>query len=183
MDPITWGAILLGMQAAGMVFDYMGNEQQKKVNKKGLQLELQGINANIAMTRLQTEDASLQAMHQLRQNLGSQAAYFAATGARGNPAFAQKSISNFNQDEKTRRLNLIGKEAELRAQGQFARLGYQAQSKSLDQQFLGNVFNMLPISSGLNMLGGGANRANSARSNFSQPSVARNNSGFRPYTG
>ncbi len=180
MDPVTMSAILLGMQAAGMVFDYFGNQQQKGFAKQGLRLEQAGINANIAMTRLQAEDASLQAMQNLRKNLGSQAAYFAASGARGNPAFAQQSISATGQDERTRRINLLGKEAELRAQGQIAKLQNQAFNSSLDTQFMNKIFNMIPGPSAFGGLTGG--RANSARSNFSQPSVARN-FGLKPYQG
>lgn len=196
MDPFTWGAIMLGMQAAGMIFDYAGMEDQKKanryqqfLNKQALQLEEAGINANIEMTRLQTEDASLAAMQNLRKTLGSQAAYFAATGGRGNAAFGQQAISATGQDERTRRLNLMGKEAELNAQKQFAKLGFEAkknninqQNQALDNQFINRIFNLIPGPTAIGNLFSGGNRANSARANYSRPSVS-SNFGFRPYTG
>src|SRR5690348_6584482 len=112
-------AFLLAMQAAGMVVDYFGTQRQIGMGRMGAQMEQEGIESNIQMTRLESEDASLNAMRQLRENLGSQAAIFAARGVRGNTGSAlsltTQSISNFNADERTRRMNLLGKEAQLRA--------------------------------------------------------------------
>ena len=173
--------ILLSMQAAGMVFDWFGNENQKDIGRAGMRLEQAAIDANISMTRLQAEDASLAAMQNLRKTLGSQAAYFAANGGRGNPSFGTEAMHTFGQEEKTRRLNLMGRENELRAQGIMSKLHQKGFEQGLDQSFWNRAINMLPVSGIVNKFSSGS-RANSARSNFSQPSAPRN-FGMTPYRG
>lgn len=108
-------ALLLAMQAAGMIVDYIGNKSQIEMSRMGNQLEQASIDSNIETTRLESADASLQAMKQLRQNLGTQAALSAASGGRGNGLSAITSLSNFNADERTRRMNLLSRESQLRA--------------------------------------------------------------------
>lgn len=108
-------AFLLAMQAGGMIIDWIGNKNQVETGRMGTQLQQAGIDANLEMTRLSASQDSLDAMKQLRQNLGSQAVMYAARGTRGNPLSTLNSVSNFNSDERTRRMNLLGREAQLRA--------------------------------------------------------------------
>lgn len=108
-------AFLLAMQAAGMVVDYIGTRGQIEQGRMGAKLEQAGIEANLQLTRLQSADESVNAMKELRQNLGTQAVMFASRGTRGNPISAVTSVGNFQADERTRRMNLLGKEANLRA--------------------------------------------------------------------
>ena len=58
-------------------------------------------------------------MKALRHNLGSQAAIQAARGTAANAGSAatirNESVSNFNDDARARRMNLLGREAGLRA--------------------------------------------------------------------
>lgn len=112
-------AFLLALQASGMVIDYFGTQRQNAMAQRGAALEQAGINANIALSRVSAEDQSLQAMKQLRQNLGTQAAMFAARGIRsgaGNAALiTNESISNFNADERMRKINQLSNEAKLKA--------------------------------------------------------------------
>lgn len=110
--------MLLAAQAAGMVVDYLGTQQQMELGRIGSQLEQASIETSIENSRLQTEDASLQAMIKLRQNLGTQMAIQAARGTSTSSGtatlFPFESVNNFNADEKMRHFNLLGQEARLR---------------------------------------------------------------------
>lgn len=112
-------AFLLAMQAAGMVMDYYGNKQQIAMGRMGQRVEQAGIESNIAMTRLQSEEAGLNAMRNLRQTLASQAAVMAArgtsSGAGSALAIRGESVGEFNADERSRKINLSANEAGLRA--------------------------------------------------------------------
>jgi hypothetical protein len=151
---------LLAMQAAGMVIDWYGNKQQIEFGRMGAKIEQAGIESNIAMTRAQSEDQSLQAMKNLRQTLGSQAAIMAARGTRSNAGSAlsiwNESISNTNADERARKLNLSANEAQLKAGIVMSKL-HQWQSESqLNQALRKRFFDSLPVSSFGGTSGGGA---------------------------
>lgn len=130
---------LLAMEAAGMVVDYFSTQQQIEMGKQGAKIEQASINANIQMTRAQAEDASDNAMKQLRQTIGSQIAIQAARGnalVGGTAAtLMNESTSNFNSDERIRRMNLLAKENELRASGLMSSLHETASELSLKQGF------------------------------------------------
>jgi hypothetical protein len=112
-------AFLLAMQAAGMVVDYLGAKNQAALAKMGYQLQQSGIESQIEQTRLESEDASLQALKKLRQTMGTQLAIFGARGTNPGAGSAftllNESVGNFNSDERTRRLNLLGRMNELKA--------------------------------------------------------------------
>ncbi len=112
-------AFMLALQAGGMVVDYLGKSEQIRLGKMGAKLEQEGIESNIQTSRLEAEQSSLEAMKQLRQNLGSQAAMMAARGIRsgsGNAVlFANESVGNFNANERIRNINQKGREAGLKA--------------------------------------------------------------------
>ncbi len=112
-------AFLYALQASGMVVDYFGKQDQIRMSRIGAQIEQAGINSNIASSRLESEEGSLQSMRQLRQNLGTQAAMLAARGVRAGAGtaalFGNESIGNFNADERIRKINQLGNEANLRA--------------------------------------------------------------------
>lgn len=145
-------AILLAMQAAGMVVDYMGIRNQQMFMKMGTDLQTAGIESNIALTRLQTEDESLQAMKHLRQSLGTQIAVQAArgtkTGAGSALSFMTESLNNFNADESMRRLNAMGKENQLRGGAALTRLQYMSDTSKLWQGFAQRTLNRFPTSFG-----------------------------------
>lgn len=149
-------AFLLAMEAAGTVVDWFGTKQQSDLANVGAQLQQLSIQNNIQQTQLEAEDASLQAMKNLRQNLGTQ---IAANAARGTASYAgsalsgfNQSISNFNQDERMRRMNLLAKTTALRGQGLIDRLNNQGENTKLWSSFAQRTFNKLPVSS---LLGGG----------------------------
>lgn len=148
MDPFT--ALLLGMQAAGMVTDYIGTRSQAELMGMGSQLEQLGIESNIYQTRLAAEDESLQSMRNLRKNMGTQLAVMAARGSASGAGNAigilNESLSNFYADERTRRLNLLGKETALRGQGLISSLNASGEKSKLWQGFAQRTFSKIPTS-------------------------------------
>lgn len=142
--------LLLAMQAAGMITDYFGTKNQDQLMKMGMKVQQAGIEANLYQTRLESQDASLQAMKQLRQTLGSQIATMAARGTStaGGSAVSllNESQANFNSDEKIRRMNLLGRENQLMANKTMSRLQYSSDSSKLWQSFAQRTFNKFPTS-------------------------------------
>jgi len=132
-------ALLLAMQAAGMIVDYMGTKHQEALNAMGQRVEEAGIESNINQIRLQAEDESLQALKSLRQNLGTQIATNASrgtlTGAGNALGFMTESLSESKSDERMRRLNLLGKENQLRAGIAMSRLNNMTSNTKLWQSF------------------------------------------------
>lgn len=143
-------ALLLSMQAAGMIFDYFGAKNQQELMNMGMKLQQAGINANIEQTRLETQNGSLNAMIELRKNLGSQIAVQAARGTStvGGSALSllNESVGNFNSDERVRRLNALGKENQLRAGAAISRLNYNSDTSKLWQGFATRTINRFPSS-------------------------------------
>lgn len=144
-------AFLLALQASGMVVDWLGKNEQVRLGKLGNQVEQAGINANIQTSRLASEDASLQAMKQLRQNLGTQAAMYAARGIRsGTPTTAitsAESVGNFNADERIRKINQVGREAGYKAQSTMSSLHEQTTTNNIWNQFRNDTINKIPTNS------------------------------------
>lgn len=132
-------ALLLGMQAAGMVFDYMGTKYQSDLIKMGSQIQQAGQEANIQQTRLEAEDASLQALVKLRKTMGTQLAIFAARGTNAGAGSAfitiNESVGNFNSDDRLRKLNLLGRVNEIKGKGVISRLNEASEVSKLWQGF------------------------------------------------
>ena len=132
-------AFMLSMQAAGMVFDYFGTKGQAELNDLGAKIQQAGIEANINQTRLETENETVQAMRELRKNLGSQIAVYAArgtaVGAGSAMASINESVGSFNQDERVRRLNAMGKETQLRGGAAISRLTNMSENQKLWKSF------------------------------------------------
>ncbi len=154
-------AFLLAMQASGMVVDYLGTRQQADFMRMGAQLQQAGIESQMEMTRLSSEDASLQAMKQLRQSMGAQLAIFGARGTNPSAGSAfsllTQNIGNFNADERTRRMNLLGRLNELKANKTISMLDQSSQTSKLWQSFAQRSFNRFPTSGqgfGMSSIGG-----------------------------
>ena len=141
-------AFMLSLQAGGMVVDWLGKNEQVRMGKLGADVEQAGINSNIATARLQSEDDSLQSMRQLRQNLGTQAAVFAARGVRSGTSTTalatNQSVGNFNADERMRKINLISSEAGLRANKSLSMLHQQTNQNEIWNTFRTNVAKRFP---------------------------------------
>jgi len=143
-------AFLLALQAAGMVFDFIGTKQQQDWQKLGATAEQAGIEANIDMNRLEAENETVSAMKQLRQNIGTQIATYAARGtalgAGSSLLSINESLSNFKADERTRRLNTLGKENQLRGGAALSRLQNMSDTSKLWQGFASRTLNKFPTS-------------------------------------
>jgi hypothetical protein len=153
-------ALLLAMQASGMIIDYFGTKNQAELMKMGAQLQQAGIESQIEQTKLQSADESLQAMKQLRQTMGSQLAIFAARGTRPSAGSAfsllTQNISNFNSDERTRRMNLLGRMNELKAGKTISMLNQSSETSKLWQGFAQRTFNTVGTRNfGMTSIGGG----------------------------
>lgn len=143
-------ALLLAMQAAGMIIDWTASRNQQRLTDIGSNVEQAGIEANIQQTRLEAEESSLQSMQALRKNLGTQIATYAARGtalgAGSSLASITESVSNFNADERTRRMNLMSQENSLKSGAAIKRLQNMSESSKLWQGFASRTFNRFPSS-------------------------------------
>ncbi len=111
--------ILLGFQAAGLVVDAYNTRSNQKIIQMGRQLDQAQYEANLEMLRLESAQESLDEMQQLRANMGQQIVMNAAKGTSSGAGSAfgglQQSQAAFSSDERTRRMNLLSKESQLRA--------------------------------------------------------------------
>jgi hypothetical protein len=147
MDPMT--AFLLAMQAAGLVSSVFGAKSQEKYIKLGRKLEQEQYTTNLEAIRLQSADASLDEMKQLRQNIGSQIAIQAARGNRGGSSYSgiSKSVNTFDNDERKRRMNLLAAESELRANHVLSGLHSLQSETQLGQSLTKDFLNTLQTTS------------------------------------
>lgn len=182
---IPW--VLLGAQAAGMVFDYFGNQNQMEIGRAGSMMERQAIEQNIKLTRLQAEDASVQAMVNLRQTLGNQAAYLAARGTRAgagsNVEASTTSISNYESDKRARNINQLAKEAELRAGIEMSKLHQQGFESKLNQDFYRKIFDMIPTNPGVFKSASSSGQQSSNSIGPRNTPRPQRNFGMTPFTG
>lgn len=148
--PVGMG-FMLAMQAAGLILDYSNTKSQMKMIQTGRDLEKAAIETNLEAVRLESSEASLNEMKQLRQNLGTQMAVQAARGTASGAGTAavlsQTSVGAFNADERSRRMNLLAKESELRASNVLSGLHTLQSETQLGQAFTSRALNALPISS------------------------------------
>jgi hypothetical protein len=142
--------LLLAMQAAGMVTDYLGAQSQSEMMDMGMKVQQAGIEANIEQNRLDTANDSLENMKSLRQTIGSQIAVMAARGTSTSAGSAaslfNENTANFNADERIRKLNSMGKENQLRAGGVMSRLQNSSDISKLWQGFGSRTLNRFPSS-------------------------------------
>lgn len=142
--------LMLAMQAAGMITDYLGTKNQTEMMNMGLKVQQAGIDANIEQSRLETADASLQGMKNLRQTLGSQIAVMAARGTATNAGSAalalNQSQGTFNSDERVRQLNQLGRENQLRAGKVMTALQNSSDVSKLWSGFASRTFSTIPTS-------------------------------------
>ena len=142
--------ILLGMQAAGMIVDYTQTRRQQGLIQAGREIEQAQYEANLESLRTQTEQESLFAMKQLRQNIGTQIAVQAARGTSSAGGTAstlrQTSMAAFSEDERVRRMNQLAKEADLRAGNVLSGLHALSSQTQLGQAMQQRFINLIPIS-------------------------------------
>ncbi len=148
--PVGMG-FLFSMQAAGLVMDFQNTKNQQQLIKMGRDLEKSAIETNLEAVRVESNQASLDSMVQLRKNLGTQMVNQAARGTQSGVGTAltlsNTAVANFNSDEKTRRMNLLTKEANLRAQNVLSGLHTLQSETQLGQAQTSRLINSLPVSS------------------------------------
>ena len=147
MDPMT--AFLLSMQAAGLVTSFFGAKSQNESIALGRRLENAQFLTNMEAIKLQSAQGSLAEMKDVRQNISSQIAVNAARGNRGASSVAgiNETSRNFADDERTRRMNLLAKESELRAGNILSGLHTTQAETQLGQSLLKDAFNTIPVTS------------------------------------
>jgi hypothetical protein len=153
---------LIGMQVAGNVLDYAGTRQEINRGRAGTQIEQEQIQNRLEQERLASANDSLLALIELRKNLASQRAIFAARGQRAGTgtalSLAQESIGNASANEQVRRMNLLSREANLRANKALSGLHQLTSETKLGQSMSQRMIEQLPISQayqGLQRRGGG----------------------------
>ena len=143
-------AFLLSMTAAGALGQVYDAGKKKDLIKQGRQLEQAALETNLEALRAQSSQSSLEAIQSLRENVSNQivmnAARGVASGAGSAQGALQKAESNFGKDEKTRRLNLLMKENELRSADVISGLHTLTSETQLGQSLTNQIFNNLPIS-------------------------------------
>ena len=141
---------LLSLQAAGAISDVIGTQQQVNTVRRGAQVEKELIETRIAEEQLGASLAAVDSMKALRQTLASQRAMFAANGTNpgaGSAFIAQAtSINEAGSDERIRRINLLSKEATLRAGGALTAMHAIAGETQLGQQLSKRLFEQIPFS-------------------------------------
>lgn len=138
---------LLSMEASGMVVSLWEKGNKQELIRQGRELEKAGLSANLESLNYEYEEASLASMQDLRKNLSSQIAINAAKGGGGEAAVGatQKAISNQSADERVRRMNLLAKEANLRANNVLSGL-HTLQSETQLGRETADVFTSFPTS-------------------------------------
>lgn len=147
MEPMT--AFLMAMQAAGLVSSAYSYKNKVGQIKLGRQLEQEQFTTNLQAIKLESDQQSLMAMRQLRKNIGSQEAANAALGRSGGSAYSgiAESYKSYNEDERTRRLNLLAKESQLRAGNVLSGLHTLESETRLGQELTSQILNTLPTTS------------------------------------
>ena len=153
-------AFLLAMQAAGMVMDVFSYSSRHKIGQMGLQLQNQAIETNLSNARLQSEQQALVNMQALRKALGAQMVIQAARGTDPGLGSAfmlqEESRHKFDMDERIRKINLMSKEANIRAQGVFSQIQQLRTDTQLGSSLVSGLAKTLPISSMFGTVGGGS---------------------------
>lgn len=138
------------MQAAGAIADVYGTGQQIKVGRAAAELEQAQFNTRLEEERLQSAMASLDAMKALRAILATQRTIAAARGTDSGQGtgflIGNTSVGNFNSDERIRRMNLLSREAQLRAGGALTGLHQAASETQLGQSLSSRLFQQIPFS-------------------------------------
>lgn len=141
MEPLSM--FMLAMQASGAFAEISGAQTAKGVLREGRKLEHAGIEANMELARAQSAEESANALHALRQTLGSQIAVQAARGTASGAGSAlfiqQESIGEYSKGERARRMKLLAQQAGLRASDVMSGLELYKSETQLGQQTTQNL--------------------------------------------
>lgn len=143
-------AFLLAMTAGGAAISFYDAGTKMDLIRQGRELEQAALASNLEAIRAESAESSLEAIKELRQNVGSQVAINAARGVSSGAGSASVATSdseaNFAHDEKLRRLNLLVKENELRAADVLSGIHTLTSETNVGQSLTNQIFNRLPIS-------------------------------------
>jgi hypothetical protein len=132
------------MSAAGAIVDIFQTGNQQKIIRLGRKVEHAAFETNMAALELQTTEASLDEMVELRKVIGSQIAMNAArgtaSGAGSAVAVMGESFATFEKDERVRRINLLSKQATLRAGDTLSGLKQLTSETQLGQALTKRIF-------------------------------------------
>lgn len=148
---------LLGMQALGQAADVYGTQQQIRIGRAGAAVDAANIETQLERERLATDMSTLFALQNLRKTMATQQAIFASRGTKigvGSAGhIAEKSQRNFTADERVRRMNLLAKEAGLRAGKALSGLHQLSSETQLGQSLSRRLIDTLPFAEAANRLG------------------------------
>ena len=138
------------MQASGTIADVTATHEERALGRLGSSVEQERINTRLEEERTAAAINSLDSMQQLRQILASQRTMFAARGqsATAGTAFdiQQASVSEFESDERTRRMNLLMKESTLRSAGASSSLSTLSSETKLGKSLSQRAFDKVDFS-------------------------------------
>lgn len=147
---MSLSVFLMAMQAAGAVMDTWGTSQQMALGQMGTQVELEQLETRLQEEQTAAALGSLQAMQRLRQVIASQNAIFAARGQKAGAGTAfflgQESLRQHAMDERIRRMNLLSREAQLRAGGALTGMHQLKSETELGQALSRRLYETLPLS-------------------------------------
>lgn len=144
IDPSSMG-LTLAFQAAGLIAGYSNMRDNLRMTRQAGQLEAEQNAMNMQAIRNQSAQASLDAMKDLRKNMGYQIATQAARGtemAGSATALLHESEVSFESDEQIRRMNTLAKEADLRAAGVISGMHTFAAQSKLKSDFFNAALKM-----------------------------------------
>ena len=147
MEPLTMG-ILGAMQGVGMVTSIFSAHQNEKLIKLGRKLEQAQFETNMQAIQTASMSESVDEMIALRKNIGSQVVSAAVRGNKAGAAIGiGESLSNFESDERKRRMNLLMNENELRAGNVLSSLNLLKSETQLGQSLISGLFDTVPTTS------------------------------------
>ncbi len=143
-------AFLIAMQAAGVISTIYQGNKNKDLIQMGKALENSAFETSLTAIRAEAATSSLEALTQLRKNIGTQIAINAARGVASGAGSAQTNINtaeaNYSSDEQKRRMNLLVRENELRGAHVLSGIHTLTSETQMGQSLTDQIFNKLPIS-------------------------------------
>lgn len=144
MDPMTMG-FLIALQAAGSIMSWEDTKKRIDMMRQGNAVDNAATQRNIEAIGAQAAEESYQEMNQLQKNLSTQLAVQAARGTGGGgsaASLAATSVRSASRDESKRRMNLLAKQADLRAGKALSGLELLDSETKLAQEHNNQLFKM-----------------------------------------
>ncbi len=141
--------VIMGAQAAGMVGDVWATSASLKSAKLGQQLESSQFDLRLKQEQVASQEQTMASLEQLSEVLATQRAMASIRGGLpgigSNAAMEQKSISNFNKDEKSRSLSLEFLGQRVQAQKSVGKLSLSGKEAEAGAGLFNRGFKQLPL--------------------------------------